>query len=101
MIWNIGFLRHALGLLGLATLVCRFIEPERTPWTVIVGDVVPALVVMIAWVLPFDALMARVFMDQKGPTLRDRYVGIIKFDITLLLLLVAFWGPYFISALSP
>jgi hypothetical protein len=40
-------------------------------------------------------------MTQKGPALRDRYVGIIKFDIALLLLLVAFWGPYFVSALSP
>ena len=97
---NVGVLRIMLGTLGLLTLVCRFIEPENPPWTVIIGAVVPALVVMIAWVLPFDALMARIFMAERGVALRARAVSIIRFDIGLLVLLTVFWGPYFISVLS-
>ena len=98
---NIGFLRQLLGLLGLVTLVCRFIEPKNSPWIVIVDNVVPALVVMVVWVLPFDAFMARVFLSERAPEQRGRYLDIIKFDIVLLVLLVAVWGPYFVTALSP
>jgi hypothetical protein len=98
---NIGFLRQLLGLLGLVTLVCHFIEPQNSPWIVIVDNVVPALVVMVVWVLPFDAFMARVFLSERAPEQRGRYLDIIKFDIVLLVLLVAVWGPYFVTALSP
>ena len=98
---QVGVLRWALAVLALASLVCLFVEPKASPWTIVVGQVVPALVVMVAWVLPFDALMARVFMADRPLEQQPRLKAVIKFDLALLALLAVFWGPYFLAVLQP
>ena len=99
---NIGALRTMLAILVIVCVgLVFFSQTEAVGWGRIPSQVTPALVVLLAWVLAFDLLMARVLMSDQNDAVRRRYRSVIKLDLILLAALLLFWGPFFITILSP
>ena len=98
---RIGILRL---LVAGFVLVCLpmvfFTGTSRSGWGIIPSQVMPGLVLFMAWALPFDMLMARVFMADKEGRARQRYKLIIALDALLLVALVVFWGPFFLALIE-
>jgi hypothetical protein len=89
-------------ILALASLVCRFLRDLEPvfPWDIIIIQIVPGLVLFLIWAIPFDMLMARVFLTDKPAAERSRYKAIILIDLIIWLLLVVIWGQVFIKLIS-
>ena len=66
-------------------------------WEIVIGQVTPALVLMVFWAIPLDILMAKIYMTEEGDSLRRRYVGVIRFDLVLMGVLLVAWGPFFFA----
>ena len=91
-----------LAALVVSCLVLVFFShAETVGWGRIPSQVVPALVILLAWVLAFDLLMARVLMSDQNDVARQRYRSVIKLDVILLVALLLFWGPFFVTILLP
>jgi hypothetical protein len=98
LIARVGVLRIAVASIVIAFLPFAFFNGERDlVLGVIATQVVPGLVLFMIWALPFDMIMARVFMIDKQGSERDRHKTVIKLDIGLLMALLVFWGPFFIA----
>ncbi len=95
-------MRVALAVLIAASLPLVFLQDTAfTPmWEITIGQVVPALVLMVFWAIPLDILMAKIFMSDQDDTGRRRYVHIIRFDLSLMGILCLAWGPFFVRVLS-
>ena len=95
---NVGVLRILLAIIVLLCLPMVFLGgASSSGWGLIPSQITPALVVLLVWALPFDMLMARVFMSQaENDSTRIRYRQIIRLDALLILALVMFWGPFFL-----
>jgi hypothetical protein len=99
---RVGALRILLAVVVLLCLPMAFF-PSTDPvgWQTIPSYVVPGLVVCIAWGLPFDILMSRIFLLGSDATdYRHRHRSIVTFDLVLLAALLIFWGPFFVSILT-
>ena len=66
-------------------------------WTTLVA---PPLAVMMAFVVPLDMLMSRIYMTDKEETERARYRRILAIEALALALLVGAWTPFFLALLS-
>ena len=62
--------------------------------------VAPPLAVMMAFVVPLDMLMSRVYMTDKHGAERARYRRILAIEALALAALVAAWTPFFVDLLS-
>ena len=95
---SVGLLRILLAVIVLLCLPMVFLSgASSSGWGLIADQITPALVVLVVWALPFDMLMARVFMSQaENASTRIRYRQIIKLDTLLISALVLFWGPFFL-----
>ena len=62
--------------------------------------VAPPLAVMMAFVVPLDMLMSRIYMTDKHGAQRARYRRILAAETLAFLLLVAAWAPFFFALLS-
>jgi hypothetical protein len=84
-------------MLAIATLsliaLAPFARGELQHTGVLRGAVVPALATLIAFVLPLDMTMSRVFMSDSQGIEAARYGRIIRFEAWLLALLLAVWVP--------
>lgn len=97
---QVGVLRIAVAFLIVASLPLVFLTGgEDEGWRIVFTHVIPVLVLLIMWALPFDMLMARVFMSERQGKARDRYKAVLVFDSILLVGLGLFWGPFFLSIL--
>ena len=65
-------------------------------WKITVGQVTPAIILMVFWAVPLDILMARIYMSERDDALRQRYRRIIRFDLTLMGVMLVGWGPFFL-----
>lgn len=102
LVTRLGALRVFIAAIVLACLpMVFFATGEARGWGALSFYVAPALVVLLAWILLFDMLMARVLMgeEQHGEK-RDRYRTILRVDAILLGGLLVFWGPFYLSLLS-
>ena len=98
---DIGPLRIMVSLLALATLPWAFIqEITRPPWDIIIGQITPGLVLFLLWAIPFDMIMAKVFMSDAESAEKARLYNIIKIDVMVWLLLLICWGFYFSTLLN-
>jgi hypothetical protein len=77
-----------------------FAKGAAEGWNSVPSYVAPALVVLMVWGLLFDMLMARVLMGEQQGHARDRYKTVLKVDAILVLALLSFWGPFYLSLLS-
>ncbi len=100
---RVGFLRVALALIVLLCLPMAFFPtPDPVGWQTIPSYVVPGIVVCIIWVLPFDILISRIFLVGSGALdYRARHRSIVILDLGMLIALVVFWGPFFVSLVRP
>lgn len=95
-------MRVVLALLIAVSLPPVFLQNAAfTPmWKITIGQVTPALVLMVFWAIPLDILMAKIYMTDQDDTVRRRYVDIIRFDLSLMGVLLLAWGPFFLRLLS-
>ena len=66
-------------------------------WTTLVA---PPLAVMMAFVVPLDMLMSRIYMTDKPKAERARFRRILAAEAFAFVLLVAAWVPFFVALLS-
>ena len=66
-------------------------------WTTLVA---PPLAVMMAFVVPLDMLMTRIYMADKEGAERARYRRILTTEALAFALLVGAWTPFFAALLS-
>ena len=66
-------------------------------WTNLVA---PPLAVMMAFVIPLDMLMSRLYMADKRGAERARYRRILTAEALAFVLLAAAWTPFFAALLS-
>lgn len=98
---RIGWLRAFMLLLGVLSLPCAFItEVDTAPWDTLILHVSPGFALLMIWSIPFDILMARVFMSDKPETERAAYRTVIKVDLALWLALLLVWGVFFATLLQ-
>jgi hypothetical protein len=98
---RVGALRVALAVLVLIMLPMAVIQgPSSEGLWVIPNQVLPGVVLIVIWVLPFDMVMSRVFLLGSDRPDHARYRSIVRLDLALLAALVAFWGPFFFSLLN-
>jgi hypothetical protein len=98
---DVGVLRITVGFLIVISLPLVFLTGgEDEGWGIVFTHVVPVLVLLIMWALPFDMLMARVFMSEGQGVARGRYRAVLVLDGALFLGLAVFWGPYFLSIVA-
>lgn len=98
---RVGVLRIAVAVIVVTFLPFIFFDGQsQTVFGIIATLVVPGLVLFVIWALPFDIIMACVFMvDKQGPE-RSCYKTVVKLDIALLVMLLVFWGPFFFRLLT-
>jgi len=100
--WStIGALR--LGLLGLVICLLPLVflsDAEPTGAGVVWAYVMPALAVILFFLLLLDALMNRVFMVEQSAAARRPLRLRLRADLLAVGLLLAFWGPYFYRLLA-
>ena len=82
--------RDALGLPGIGLSM-------GVVWTTLVA---PPLAVMMAFVVPLDMLMSRIYMADKHGAERARYRRILVAEALAFVLLAAAWTPFFVALLS-
>ena len=99
---RMGVMRLMLAGLVIASVPPAFLQDASfsPTWKIVVGQVTPAVVLMVFWAIPLDILMAKIFMSEQEESVRRRYLGIIRFDIALMGILLVAWGPFFLALLS-
>lgn len=94
---RVGALRWFVALLAVATLPAAAVSDLQTPpWSILAGAVAPGIAFFLLWAIPFDMLMARVFLAGGGPDRgRADYRAVLVFDALLWLLLLVVWARFF------
>jgi len=96
----IGFLRLMLGVVTLFLApLAFFAASEPVGWRVLPVYIAPVLVILLFWGIMLDLIMARVFMAEKTPEEAYPYGLAMRFDLSLMFILLAAWGPFFYSLL--
>ena len=98
----LGPLRTALGVLTLITAgAAPFAggEVHYTGWRLFPSVIAPTFMLTLLFVLPLDALMARIFMSDADATQRGRYRAIIRIELVLFILLLLAWSPIIFALL--
>ncbi len=100
---QVGPLRVALATIVLALLpMALMMDPgNKSGWAIIPTYVAPGLVVFIFWILPFDMLMAKIFMGGEGADDPAACRAVYKLDIALMLGMLVFWAPFFVRLFFP
>ncbi|MGF1528059.1 MAG: hypothetical protein ACFCBW_14880 [Candidatus Competibacterales bacterium] len=85
----------------IATLpLAFFADADPEGLGLIPSQIAPGLVVLFIWVLPFDMLLAKIFMGDQPEAERWRGRTIIRLDQLLLVALLLCWGPFFLEILG-
>ena len=97
LIQLLGPVRSTVALIALICLPLVFLSgADHHGWGIIPSQVVPGLVVLLVWALPFDILMVKVFMTDANDDEQARYRTVIRIDFLLILALILFWAPFFL-----
>ena len=97
---SIGPLRIGLSVLVLSCLPFAFFtQSGHEGWRIIPVHIAPVLVIIYVWLLLFDILMTRVMLADKPPAERPRYRRAFRLDVSLLIALLLFWGPFYYALL--
>lgn len=60
------------------------------------SNVFPALVAVVAFLLPLDMLMCRIFRSEREGMELQRYADIMRYELVTLALMLAAWTPFWI-----
>ena len=74
--------------------------PFAAPGAIWLTLVAPPLAVMMAFVVPLDMLMSRIYMTDKQGAERARYRRILAAEALAFVLLATAWAPFFFALLS-
>ncbi|NKC12301.1 MAG: hypothetical protein GKR94_08875 [Gammaproteobacteria bacterium] len=100
---TLGPLRSMLALFALAVIcMAPFAlgETHYHDWRIIPTVVAPTFMVMLAFVLPLDMAMTRVFMSGADTAKTARLRRIIRIEAATLIVILAAWAP-FLRSLYP
>ncbi len=93
---SVGPLRVGLSVFVLSCLpMAFFAKGGHEGWRVIPVQIAPVMVVIFIWLLLFDILMTRVMLADKPPAEHPRYRRAFLLDVSLLIALLLFWGPFY------
>jgi len=107
---TLGFLR--LGLIGLAIVSMLFpiVEwiitltlgelAESSLLALIAGMIAPVMAPMLIVVILLDVIMARVHVEDDDSETGDRYRAIGRVGTVLIIVMLAFWVPFFINLVN-
>lgn len=92
----VGPLRAMLMLLTASVIACApFADgTTRLGWMLGPTVIAPTLMAMLAFSLPLDMTMTRVFMLDKSGAERERYRRILWMEGAMLAALLAAWAPF-------
>lgn len=99
----LGFLRLALLALALLNVLIPAFDlllvpaAERSLWSLLAGIIAPVMAPLLTVVLLFDTIMSRVRAADAEGELRARYQRICRIELTVMLLTLVFWVPFFIN----
>lgn len=98
---QVGALRVTWGLIVVLCVIMVFFSgDDDTGWHVFPAYIAPVVVILNIWGLFFDLLMSWLFMREKPAQESLRYRNIMIWDGFLVILLLAFWGPFYASMFS-
>jgi hypothetical protein len=100
---DFGLLR--LGLLSLCfiSIGLSFYADGTTymhDWRLVPSVLAPSIVMMLVFAIPLDITMVFIFKTDSSEQEKVRYRKIIKTELTIYVLLLAFWIPFFLKILS-
>lgn len=103
VVGTLGPLRTALSVLAIVTVIAAPFaggEPQYSGWGLFPSVIAPTFMLTLLFVLPLDAIMARVFMTDAEAEQRVRYRAIIRIELGLFLLLLVAWSPIIFDLLT-
>lgn len=92
----VGVLRTLLLLVTLTVIACAPFADGRvqTGWMLGPSVIAPTVMAMLAFSLPLDITMTRVFMLDRPAPERRRYRRILWLETAMLLIMLAAWAPF-------
>jgi hypothetical protein len=98
----VGFLRALLVILTVAVIACAPLADGKVHlgWMLVPTLVAPTLMAMLAFSLPLDMTMTRVFMLDTAGDERRRYRHIFWLEALLFVTLLAVWTPFLLRLLG-
>ncbi len=99
LIADLGWLRFLLVCVTLLVIACAPLADMRLQhgWHLWPSVIAPTFMAMLAFSLPLDITMARVFMADAAGAVRARYRRIIRIEIVLWMLMLLAWTPYMLA----
>lgn len=97
---ELGVLRVALACVTLTAVVLATppgTESVYSGWDFVLTVLLPVLVPLILMVLLLDTMMSAIFMIEKQIDERLRYRRIMITNLSLIILLVVRWLPFFMA----
>lgn len=93
---QLGVLRSMLLAVTLVVIGCApFADGKvHTGWMLGPSVIAPTIMAMLAFSLPLDMTMAKVFMNDKPVMERRRYKLVFWVELVLLLVMLAAWTPF-------
>ncbi|MCG3200557.1 MAG: hypothetical protein NFCOHLIN_00412 [Gammaproteobacteria bacterium] len=98
----LGVLRALLLLVTLMVIACAPFADGRVQagWMLGPSVIAPTLMAMLAFSLPLDITMTRVFMLDRPAPERRRYRRILWLETALLLVMLAAWAPFILRIMG-
>jgi hypothetical protein len=93
---QLGVLRSLFLLVTLVVIACAPFADSRvqTGWMLGPSVIAPTIMTILAFSLPLDMTMARVFMLDKPVAQQRRYRLVFWLEMVLLLVMLAAWTPF-------
>ncbi len=100
---ELGVLRALLWLATVAVIVCApFADGNvHLGWRLATSVIVPTIAAMLAFALPLDMTMTRVFMLEAAEERRRRYRRIFRLEAALWVGMLAVWTPFMLRIIDP
>ena len=100
---DFGTLR--LGLLAITLLVIMLsVFADGTTymhdWRIVPSVLAPSIMMMLAFALPLEMTMTRIFLTNAEHAEKQRLKRILKLEAIVYFLLIASWTPFFITVLG-
>ena len=98
---RIGWLRSGILALSVLSLPCAFIrEVDSTFWSVLIVHTAPGFAFLMIWSIPFDVVLAKIFMADKPAAEQADYRLAIKVDWVVWAAMVLVWGWFLAAVLQ-
>ncbi|MGE0336790.1 MAG: hypothetical protein AB7O21_09410 [Gammaproteobacteria bacterium] len=89
-------------MLALVTVLVACVGPfldgtsDLRGWRIFPTVIAPAIMLILAFVLPLDITMARIFLSDASGDRRRELMTAIRVEAWLMLVLLLAWSPFFV-----